>query len=131
MLIGGKDDVSYCLRAAEQAGDRNVINLCGKLTPLQSFFVINLSRVLITVDSAAQHLGAASDTPIILIYGSTNSSFGFYPLNSNHKIIENNDLQCRPCTDHGRTKCPLDHFKCMEDIGINEILSGLPAILSP
>jgi heptosyltransferase-2 len=129
-LIGGKDDEDYCSHVTEKSGIKGIINLCGRLTPLQSYFVITLSKHLITVDSAAQHLGAASDTPIALIYGSTNSSFGFYPLTSKHKIIENRDLDCRPCTDHGRTKCPLKHFKCMEDIAINEILNEVKNLLA-
>lgn len=129
-VIGGNGDMDYCSNVESSVGNKKLVNLCGKLTPLQSYFVISQSKLLITVDSAAQHLGAASDTPIILIYGSTNSSFGFYPLTSPHKIIENTFLNCRPCTDHGRTSCPLGHFKCMEDIAINEILNEAKNLLA-
>ena len=115
-LIGGKDDINYCEELENQINEDSLVNLSGKLTPLQSYVVITKSKALITVDSASQHLGAASDTPIILIYGSTNSSFGFYPLTSKHIIIENNTLSCRPCTNHGRDKCPLGHFKCIVDL---------------
>lgn len=120
-LIGGKDDEAYCRELAEKTGDNSLIDLCGKLSPLESYYLITKSKALITVDSAAQHLGAASNTPIVLIYGSTDMRFGFYPLTSIHKIIENNSLDCRPCTDHGRDKCPKIHFKCMEDLKIDEI----------
>ncbi len=127
-LIGGKEDETYSKTLENQINDDSLLNLSGKLSPLQSFVVISKSKALITVDSAAQHLGAASNTSIILIYGSTNSSFGFYPLTSKHIIIENNSLNCRPCTDHGRNKCPLGHFKCIEDLKTGKIITELHKI---
>jgi heptosyltransferase-2 len=87
------------------------------------------SKTVITVDSASQHLGAAAGKPIILIYGSTDKSFGFYPLSLQYKIIENNNLNCRPCTDHGRDKCPLGHFKCIEDLNADYILKEIKNII--
>jgi heptosyltransferase II len=128
-LIGGKDDTEYGSALENELNDPSLMNLCGKLTPLQSYYVITQSKALITVDSASQHLGAASDTPIMLIYGSTDISFGFYPLTSKYKIIENDKLECRPCTDHGRDKCPLGHFKCIEDLSVNYIFEELNKLI--
>ena len=31
-------------------------------------------------------------------------------------ILENNNLNCRPCSKLGYNKCPKGHFKCMEEI---------------
>ncbi len=128
-LIGGKDDVEYGKALEKEVNDSSIMNLCGKLTPLQSYYVITQSKAVITVDSASQHLGAASDTPIMLIYGSTNISFGFYPLTSKYKIIENDKLECRPCTDHGRDKCPLGHFKCICDLSVEYIFKELEILI--
>ncbi len=124
VLLGGAEDFDYCKELEKEISNELLLNLCGRLTPVQSAAAISHSSVLITVDSAAQHLGAATDTPIVLIYGSTDSSFGFYPLTSKHVIIENNNLTCRPCTDHGRTECPLGHFKCIKDLDTEEIISN-------
>lgn len=129
-LIGGKDDTDYCSRLEKEMNEPSLINLGGKLTPLQSYYVMTRSKTVITVDSASQHLAAASGKPIMLIYGSTDISFGFYPLTSKYKIIEDDKLGCRPCTDHGRDKCPLGHFKCINDLSAEiifmelEILTG-------
>lgn len=129
-LIGGSEDTEYCRMLEKEMNDPAIMNLCGKFTPLQSYYVITQSKALITVDSAAQHLGAASNTPIILIYGSTNMSFGFYPLISRYKIIENSNLDCRPCTNHGRDKCPKNHFKCIEDLSAEIILKEMEQIIT-
>ena len=125
LLIGGAEDFEYCKELEKQIGNNSLINLCGRLTPVQSGTAISKSSALITVDSAVQHLGAATETPFVLIYGSTNSSFGFYPLTSNHIIIENKELECRPCTDHGRTECPLGHFKCIKDLNAVGIVNSV------
>lgn len=129
VLLGGGEDFDYGKQVEKEINNKSLINLCGRLTPLQSYIIINKSKCLITVDSASQHLGAATDTPVVLIYGSTNKRFGFYPLTSKCVIIENKELECRPCTDHGRTECPLKHFKCMEDLEAEEIIRNVNEIM--
>jgi len=122
VLIGGALDFEYCKQLEQEAGGDNLLNLCGRLTPVQSYVAISKTKALITVDSASQHLGGASDVPILLIYGSTNSKFGFFPLTNKYKIVENNDLDCRPCTDHGRHSCPKGHFKCIKELSAPQII---------
>jgi len=125
ILIGGSDDAQYCKKIENDADNPNLLNLCSMLTPLQSKAVIEKSACLVTVDSAAAHLGASTDTPVVQIYGSTVPAFGFYPLTSRNIIIENEMLACRPCTDHGRNSCPLKHFNCMEDLDVNKIVESV------
>lgn len=129
VLIGGAEDFNYCKEIERELESTNIINLCGRLSPLQSYLAISKSKALVTVDSAAQHLGGATDTPIVLIYGSTNKSFGFYPLTSRYEIVENTELTCRPCTDHGRAMCPLGHFKCMVDLDAEKILEAVESLM--
>lgn len=128
VLIGGNDDAEYCNKLGMKISDKNLLNLCGKLTPLQSKIAIENSVCLISVDSAAAHIGASAGTPIIQIYGSTIPAFGFYPLTSKNVIIENNSLACRPCTNHGRGTCPLKHFKCLEDIDAGKIADSVAGL---
>ncbi len=124
-LIGGAEDFEYGKTLSKEFDETKLLNFCGRLSPVQSSIIITKSKVLITTDSAAQHLGACTDTPIILIYGSTDNSFGFYPLENKSVIIEKNNLKCRPCTDHGRKACPLKHFKCIDEIEVNEIITSV------
>lgn len=129
VIIGGADDMPYCRSIEKVNGNALLINLGGRLTPLQSTVVIGKSSCLVSVDSAAAHLCASTGTPIVQIYGSTVPAFGFYPLTSKNAVIENNSLDCRPCTDHGRNKCPLKHFKCMEDLNAEDILKAAESLI--
>jgi heptosyltransferase-2 len=124
VLIGGNEDAPFCKNVEGEVSSTNLLNLCGKLTPLQSEVVIRKSACLVSVDSAAAHLGASTDTPVVQVYGSTVPAFGFYPLTSKSVIIENKMLACRPCTDHGRNSCPLKHFKCIEELDVNKIIES-------
>lgn len=128
-LLGSEADVKYGNELEKQVKDDSLINLCGKTSPVESYEVMMHSKGLITVDSAAQHLGAASGIPIVLIYGSTDISFGFYPLIGRYKIAEIDTLECRPCTDHGKDKCPLGHFKCMNDLNAEKIVEMIEELL--
>lgn len=129
ILIGGNEDTEYCSKLAKAVSDEKLLNLCGKLTPLQSKIAVEKSICIVSVDSAAAHIGASAGTPVIQIYGSTVPAFGFYPLTSKSVIIENNSLTCRPCTNHGRESCPVKHYKCMEDIDAKKILDGVEKLI--
>ena len=129
-LLGGIEDEKFCRLIEGKAKDKNkVFCLAGNLTPLQSSYVIQRSCALITVDSAAAHIGASTNKPIVMIFGSTVPAFGFYPLTSKNIIIENNNLDCRPCTDHGRGSCPKKHFKCMIDLKTTDIINAVDKLL--
>lgn len=128
-VLGSDADINYCNDLEKQVKDDSLINLCSKTSPLESYEVMTHSKGLITVDSAAQHLGAASGIPIVLIYGSTDISFGFYPLTGKYKIMEIDTLECRPCTDHGRDKCPLGHFNCMNELNAEKIVGMLEELI--
>ncbi len=113
VVVGGKED--------SDLGNDIVINrefnLSGKLSLMQSAALIRDSAFLIAGDSAPTHLATAVRTNQIIIFGSTSPKFGFAPNIERAKIIEVEDLWCRPCTNHGRKRCPLwTNLKCMRDI---------------
>ena len=41
---------------------------------------------------------------------------GVQPYQVKEVMIAGVDLYCRPCSKFGLEKCPLGHFKCMNDI---------------
>ncbi len=100
-----------------------VHNSAGLFTIRQSAELIRRSRLLISNDSAPTHIGVAVKTPVLTIYGSTVPEFGFFPYGDGDRFTGVEGLSCRPCTDHGRYRCPLKHFKCMHDLGPDRIFT--------
>lgn len=113
VLIGGMEDIKLCEEIKRDSGLKNVYNFCGKLSLLQSAELIRRCVVLISNDSAPMHIAVAMRTPVVAIFGPTVPEFGFYPYGDRDKIVQVENLYCRPCGIHGGKRCPEGHFKCM------------------
>ena len=122
VLLGGKED----FKSAESVFNTNklkTINLCGKLNLNQSASIINQSAKVITSDTGLMHIAAAYKKIIISVWGNTIPEFGMGPYlaNEESQIVEVKNLSCRPCSKLGYKKCPLGHFKCMNEIDFSGI----------
>jgi heptosyltransferase-2 len=94
-----------------------VIDGTGRLSLLGSAELIRRCVVLVTNDSAPQHLASAVGTPTITVFGPTVPEFGFGPLAPHSLTAGVSGLDCRPCDRHGPARCPLGHWRCMRDLG--------------
>ena len=75
------------------------------------------------------HLASAKQKKIVAIFGSTVQEFGFFPFGTESAIVERAGLDCRPCTHIGRKDCPKEHFKCMTEIGQEEVYATMRRLL--
>ncbi|MCL2131198.1 MAG: glycosyltransferase family 9 protein [Lentimicrobiaceae bacterium] len=128
VLLGGEEDVEAANYLCSQVG-KNSTNLCGKLSLRESAACIDLSKTLLTGDTGLMHIAAARNKPIVSVWGNTVPAFGMYPYMpqcpDNYHIIENTNLKCRPCSKLGFEKCPKKHFKCMNEVDIEQIINLL------
>ncbi len=120
-LVGKGNDIMAIQRIMENAGD-NVINLCSRLSVTELAELFKRSSLFIGGDTGPMHIAEAVNVPIIMLAGSSVKEFGFYPQSDKSFIIENNNLNCRPCSHIGRSSCPKGHFKCMVDLKPADIL---------
>lgn len=123
VLFGGADDIGICKQIEElQPG---VENLCNENDLLQTAAEMQKCKIVICNDSGLMHAAAAVKVPVAAIFGSTVSEFGFAPYKSKHILIENNSIDCRPCSHIGRSKCPKDHFNCMHELTPSYVLNKI------
>ena len=118
ILIGGENDkaISERLAGKDVRTSDMVLNLAGKLTLLESAAAVSLSNAIVTNDSAPLHIASAMNIPSIAIFGSTTPYLGFGPLAESSIILENKNLNCRPCGLHGSKSCKEGHLNCMMEI---------------
>lgn len=127
VLLGGKEDAEDG-RAIAAVDDIKIYNACGKFNLNESADIVYNAKLVITHDTGLMHIAAALQKPIISVWGNTVPAFGMYPyygkLSGQHyDVVEVNKLWCRPCSKIGYDKCPRGHFKCMEQIAVNEIVN--------
>ncbi|ROL56720.1 glycosyltransferase family 9 protein [Bacteroidetes/Chlorobi group bacterium Naka2016] len=127
VLVGGKEDIEICDEISRETG---AINLAGKTNLAESLYVIKMSKLLITNDSSPTHLASLVKCPTVTIFGPTIPEFGFYPLSPKSQIIQNENLDCKPCSIHGYNQCPLKHHKCMNEITPERVLNTAIEVLS-
>lgn len=126
VLLGAKDDETNAKEITNQCGEL-IYNACGKYNLNQSASLVQQAKSIITHDTGLMHIAAALNVKTVSVWGNTVPDFGMYPYFPKHperfKIVENNNLSCRPCSKIGYDKCPKKHFKCMEDIDVDAILN--------
>lgn len=121
-LLGGQKDVQLGDYIQEKSV-KSIKNFINRLTIRQSAELLRRCLLLVCNDSAPTHIGSAADVPTVTIFGSTVPEFGFGPAASKYKIMEK-ELSCRPCTDHGRKKCPIKTLACLKEISPEEIFQS-------
>ena len=114
LITGAKAEEIICDKICKQVP--NAINIAGKTSLYQSALLFHFAKLVIANDSGAMHLAATQDTPTIALFGPTVLRFGYRPWNNNAKVIENNQVRCRPCGKHGPNKCPIGTHECMRSI---------------
>lgn len=93
-----------------------VYNGCGKFNFNQQASLVKQSKYVFTFDNDFIAIGSAFGKETFVMYGNTVLDFGSYPYQTRFTIFENNKLTCRPCSAKGYGKCPLQHFRCMNDL---------------
>jgi heptosyltransferase II len=125
VVSGGTDDREICHAVAENIPGAK--DLCGKLTLRQSAELYRRSSFLLTGDTAPQHLAAAVGGRVFSIFGPTIRAFGFWPYDDRARVIEQDNLPCRPCGAHGHMQCHLGHHECMRLISPERVLETIEA----
>lgn len=133
VIVGGPDDVEDANKIAsffhrspnsadyeeklKELGKKAIIfNACGKYNLNQSASLVKQADYVFSHDTGLMHIAAAFKKNIFSIWGNTIPSFGMYPYKTKFTVLENNKVDCRPCSKIGYQKCPKGHFKCMNDI---------------
>ncbi len=130
VLLGGPEERDLCEGIRQQIGEgTTTINAAGADSVYQTARELDRCSLLLTNDSAAVHIAAARRIPVVCIYGSTVPAFGFSPYRVPQRIVEFQELGCRPCTHIGRAACPKGHFSCMRGIESSDVTTAIYSLL--
>jgi ADP-heptose:LPS heptosyltransferase len=129
IILGGSQDIELAnklkdeLHAACPAA--KVLNIAGKTTLRQLYVSICACTILISVESAALHMGIASGTPTVGIAGG--GHYGrFVPWgNLKNNIIATNELSCFHCN----WKCSREKIECIDGVSADDVVTAVTKLL--
>jgi lipopolysaccharide heptosyltransferase II len=134
LLFGGNAEADYCDSIAKaiegRAGSGRTVNFSGQLSLLETAAAMDFCDVVVTNDSGLMHIAEARQRNLVAVFGSTVRQFGFFPQSKNSAVIEREGLYCKPCSHIGRSSCPEKHFRCMNDISVDEVFEQTDRMLN-
>lgn len=122
--LAGRADLPVALlgSAADRAACEGVAarNLCGETTLDEAIELIACAEYVVANDSGLMHVAAALGRPQVALFGS--SSPEHTPPRSEHARVVWLRPDCSPCFAR---ECPLGHFRCMKELGVDRVLGEI------
>lgn len=122
VLIGSENERELA-RAVVTKLKHRVINLAGEISLAELPAVLERCRLVVGNDSGVIHIAAALGVPVIGIFGATNPVW-YRPYNDKSRYIYKK-YPCSPCDI--KTSCR--DYKCMKDIGVDEVMAVVREML--
>jgi ADP-heptose:LPS heptosyltransferase len=132
ILLGGQEDRENGELVAE-VDPSKIYNACGKFNLNESADLVRRAKLVISHDTGLQYIASAFNKITLAVWGSTSPKLDVEPYYGNNSLSGTQELpyenilvpglRCQPCSKYGNKKCPLGHFRCMERMDINYIIS--------
>lgn len=127
-LIGSasqKDDAFEIKKLVDPKNIQNVFNLCGEFSLYKTLYLLNLSTLLLTMDTGTAHMATLTTTPTLVLYTSYNYNGYWLADGANINYIRK-EFACSPCYASASSICKYGApSKCLEAISVKEIWRNL------
>jgi heptosyltransferase-2 len=121
VILGSHKDTLISNAIISKVEDtRNLFDLCGKTSLIDTIDILAKAKYVVTNDSGLMHIACAVDTRVIAIYGSSSPEFT-PPLSKKARILQLK-LECSPCFE--RT-CRFGHYNCLNYITPEMVIEQL------
>ncbi len=122
VVTGTDEDKKIADVLCEKLKGVKIINSCGQFNINQLACLIKRCSVYISADSAPLHVAACVDTPIIALFGPTDSRRHMPP--ARKFILMDKKVNCSPCY---KSKC--SDMKCMKTITPTEVYQSIQNLI--
>jgi len=115
VLIGGEED-NLLVNTLNQ----RVLNLCGKLTPLESAEFLRRCILTVSNDTGPLHLSYSVGTKVIALFSSRGFKAKWHPSKEMGAVFRDDKIDCRLCY---RESC--EHLSCLKNIKPENIINKI------
>ena len=125
-LFGGRGTEAETLDSWQEnpdAGRGEIVSLAGRYPLEEELALMSRLEVMVSMDSANQHLAGLAGTKVVSVWGGTTPACGFlgFGQESRNAVVLN--IACQPCTIAGSKSCPLGHMDCLNKISEETIVN--------
>jgi heptosyltransferase-2 len=127
VVLGGPGEAALAgsILSASSADPSRAISMAGRTTLRELAALVSECEALVTTDSGPMHIGYATGTPLVAIFGSTSPALTG-PVGYGHRVIQHM-AECAPCFER---KCgEEDKMRCMEAVTVDEVFETLRQLL--
>ena len=125
VILGSSNDI-ICDQIMK---DDRIINLKNKTSLRMAMGIVKYAQHTIGSDTGLLHISEAMGTPVTMILGPTSKETGARATLSDSRVIENNDLWCRPCSQNGSRPCYRKEQYCMSEIDSEKVYDNVSRAL--
>lgn len=123
LIFGGPSDKVLGRRITQMMACP-AIDISGNTTLGEAMALIARCRVFVTNDSGLMHVAAALNTPLVAVFGSTNSTTTS-PYSRTSRVIRS-PIACSPCM---KPVCPPGHMDCMKGVSVAQVFDAVKELL--
>lgn len=131
-LFGGRGEEASQLenwQAEATVGKGSIVSVAGKYPLTDELAIMHSLDLMVSMDSANQHLAALTGIPVITLWGSTTPACGFMPFGQPRDNSLCLALPCQPCNIAGSPRCAKGHFDCMNKLSPEMIVNKVISLL--
>lgn len=123
VFIGGAED-RQLVAEITAAMHHQAVSAAGQLSLAQSAALLARCSCLVSSDTGPLHIATSVQTPVVGIYGSTDS-LRTGPVGEGHIVLKKK-LSCIPCEEK---ECPLGTRGCMTAVTVNEVFNAVRKVI--
>jgi len=126
VLLGAQSDQPV---SAQVANGLSVVDLTGRTSISEAMYIVKHSRLVVCNDSMSLHMASALHIPTVVIFCATSLAYGYGPWKNRSIVVEQKNLDCKPCRPHGSVKCPNGTEACMRGPHPDEVIEAVRQLL--
>jgi len=121
-LIFGSSEEKEMAGAIEDGFSGKMMNLCGKLSIIESIALVKKCVLLLCNDGGLLHIAVSQGVRTVSIFGPVDDRvYGPYPPSERHKVAKAEGVGCRPCYKNFKHKM-CDTHDCLKKIDRDKVL---------
>lgn len=132
-LFGGRGAEAAVMDSWQQPaveGCGEIVSLAGRFPLEKELKLMSSLGVMVSMDSANQHLASIAGCQVLTVWGGTSPACGFRPWGASEGSDICLELPCQPCSIAGTPECPLGTLDCMRQLTPSHIAEAVVKVLT-